>query len=323
MKSGFFTRLIQVQTQIEFQPSKCVEFMFWVRSVISKSWSSKFDYQRFLRINRLPNSPLNADNNPPPIDLLLVTKSEDINLLKTVIEHAIKNCMNRISKIIIVVPSIEVKRVKKETSKLATEVNIEVRDEEVVIPKKIRDKLRVEFPILYGWVLAQFLKIWTVADSDSQGVLVLDADTILLSPRVYLSTEDRQVLMPSNEYHQPYYNFLHNYGSYFGDLQDSFISHHMLMQPKYAREALEVWKNSIDLMADSVCENYDKFEKNPFCVCFEVYAQYMVHRHNDKILLAKWGNLSVKRPDDFGISLKDITTYYSGKFHSISMHSWL
>lgn len=320
---GFFTKLIELQTQTNVRPSNLIKAVFWVRSIIDKSWKVRFDFRRFLTINRLPNYPLNIEVGPPSVDLLLVTKSEDIALLGEVIKRATINSLNPIAKIIIVLPSAEVARVVEETMNFCQDISIEVRDEEMVIPKRIREKLRVEFPELYGWVLAQFLKIWTVADSTSDGVLVLDADTLLLSQRVFLSNEGKQVLTPSNEYHRPYYDFLRNYGSYFGQLEHSFISHHMLMQPKYAREALNLWQNSMEVMTESVCENYDRTQRNPFCLCFEVYAQYMMSRHRDKVLLAKWGNLSVKRPGSEKVSIGDIANFYTDRFHSISMHSWL
>ena len=71
---------------------------------------------------------------------------------------------------------------------------------------------------MYGWVLAQYLKIWTVATSESEGVLVLDADTLLLSPRIFLDRSGKQILTPSVEFHRTYYAFLANADPFFGKI---------------------------------------------------------------------------------------------------------
>jgi len=322
MQFHFFTKYVEYLTHKKVHPGTLSTLIFKMRSSFDANWRYVFDYKRFLLINRLPNQPLEPISSQiPSIEMLLVTKSKDIELLELVVSNALQNSLNPISLIKIIVPESDVESAKQINWSFRDNYQVLILNENSVIPESVRNKLKVEFGALYGWVLAQYLKIWSVANSDSAGVLVLDADTILLSPRVFLDAEGKQILMPSVEYHKPYYDFLDNAQPFFGKMNNSFISHHMLMQPYLARRALSFCKNSLDELTNFVLKFYEKNEKSPFCLCFEIYAQYVVTHENNKYELAKWSNLSVKR--DKIISNQKVLSSYAENFNSISLHSWL
>jgi hypothetical protein len=322
MKLKIFSKYLEHLTHKNKNPNMISRSILRLRASVDYNWRNKFDYKRFLAINSLPNIPLNLlEDNLPVIELLLVTKTKDIELLELVISNALSNSRNPISQIKIVVPEDDVIKIQQLNWSFRDKHRIIIVNEDDVIPEQIRIKLKREFGELYGWVLAQYLKIWTVATSQSEGVLVLDADTLLLSPRIFLDRSGTQILTPSVEFHHPYYAFLANTNPFFGKMSDSFISHHMLMQPAIAKKALSVWQNSIEILTKFVFEFYDRNEKNPFCLEFEVYAQFLVTYHKDKFVFAKWSNLSVQREKI--INDKSKIKKYAKKFNSISLHSWL
>jgi hypothetical protein len=91
-----------------------------------------------------------------------------------------------------------------------------------------------------GWVKQQVLKLAFVARSASDGVLVLDADTILLQPKVWLDGQ-RQLLAVAHEYHRPYVEHASRcLGPSCVDEGISWVTHHQLMQPRVVREMLAV-----------------------------------------------------------------------------------
>ena len=294
------------------------------RLILDKKWAKLFDIQRFIRINQLPNNPLNnLDLEPPAIELLLVTKSKDIELLEIVITQALINSLNPITSIKIVVPAKEVVNVLRLLNEKVFSGFLIVVSEDDFIPENIRSKLKNEFGDSYGWILQQLIKIWSVINSKSKGILVLDADTILLSTKLFLDKFENQILHPTFEYHLPYYKFLENYKPNFGKLENSFISHHMIMQPKFAVKAFRIIGTSLDEFVQEICTKYDRFEKNPICIEFEVYAQFMITHNPEKVKLAKWSNLSVKR-NRILLADNKINFYsYPSNFNSISLHSWL
>jgi hypothetical protein len=322
MQVHLFTKYLEHLTHKQVKPGFFAELIFKIRETLDSNWRMLFDHRRFFRINALPNNPLEKKSSKfPSIELLLVTKSKDIELLELVISNALKNSLNPISLIKVIVPEGDVETVKQIQWSFKDKFQVLIQNEDSVIPIAIRKKLKAEFKGLYGWVLAQYLKIWTVSNSSSKGVLVLDADTILISPRLFLDGSGKQILTPSVEYHNPYYDFLENARPFFGEMKDSFISHHMLMQPYLAKKALSFFHNSLDELTSFVLKFYEKNEQSPFCLCFEVYAQYVVTHESTSYELAKWSNLSVKRERVIGN--QELIRKYARNFNSISLHSWL
>lgn len=298
--------------------------ILYFRLLIDIKWRKSFDVRRFIKINKLPNNPLSSlELDLPKIELLLVTKSQDIDVLEIVITQALINSLNPITAINIIVPNKDVTNVSNLLSEKFYSNLIIVLSEDNVISEDIRNKIKHEFGNLYGWILQQLIKIWSVVNSESAGILVLDADTILLSPKIFLDKFENQILQPTFEYHLPYYRFLNNYKPNFGKFENSFISHHMLMQPKFAKEAFRIISFSLDNFVNEICNKYDKSEKNPICIEFEVYAQFMITNLRNKVRLSKWSNLSVKRSKILDSNGNYDFSAYINKFNSISTHSWL
>lgn len=323
MKYNLFTNYINRFTFRKKKPGNLTKFIFFARSKLDSKWSNIFPVQRFLAVNSLPGEYEVNSKDIPEVELLLVTKSDDSELLKYIIPFAILNCENRISKITIIVPEVSVSSVIHILKDEKYFEIVSVKNENDVIPDRIRQSLHDEFKSLYGWVLAQYLKIWSVAQSEAKGVLVLDADTLLLNKRKFLFNSGMQILTPTLEYNSPYYEFLKKFDGFFGECVNSYIPHHMLMQPVFARQALDYWENSIDKMHSDVLRIYDRNTSSPFCLCFEVYAQYMMTHHSSKVVLVKWSNLSVPREKILNKDLDKLLEYYKKRYNSISLHSWL
>jgi len=324
MKFELFTKFVTKQTYISSKLSLLARSILYFRFILDNKWRKSFDIKRFIAINKLPNNPLKSSElDTPAIHLLLVTKSQDIHLLEVVITQALKNSLNPITAIIIIVPNIEVNHVSKLLKGNFFSDLLSISGEDFVIPEKVRNQIKLEFGNLYGWILQQLLKIWSVANSNAQGVLVLDADTILLSPKLFLDKFETQILQPSFEFHLPYYEFLNNFKPHFGKFDNSFISHHMLMQPKYAAEAFRRISSTLDDFAQEICSKYDKREINPICIEFELYAQFMITNFRSKVVLSKWSNLSVKRSKILDENGNYNFSSYVNKFNSISVHSWM
>jgi hypothetical protein len=168
------------------------------------------------------------------------------------------------------------------------------------------------------------LKIIHVFNSEFAGVFVVDADTVLIDKRNWFCQEGHQILTPSDEFNLSYYEFLSSVG--IGTLKPefTFVSHHMLMQPWVLREAFAFigWRNSTDLLESIVSHNYLN-EESPFSIDYEFYAQYMRVAYPDLVTLNKWSNFGVRREVELKDLVESACSKYSGKFSSISFHSYL
>jgi hypothetical protein len=165
----------------------------------------------------------------------------------------------------------------------------------------------------------------SVLSSTADGVLIVDADTILLKKRNWLSSDGSQLLFPTWDYQFSYYEFLDSLNMCPTKPDHYFVSHHMLMQPRFMNEALKAsgFKDVDDLISH-VCEYHFADQNSPFCVKYEFYGQFMWTHHRELVQLAKWGNMSVPRASFTAaeLSFESISTTYQD-YASVSLHSYL
>ena len=76
------------------------------------------------------------------------------------------------------------------------------------------------------------------------------------------------------------------------------------------------WKNT-DSMIDDLIQFYDGSDPSPFSIDFELYAQYLMKKHPDKVVLAKWANKAFSRRLSSPMNLINLD------FASISLHDYL
>ena len=92
MKFSIFSKYLVHLTHKNKSPKIISSSILRLRATVDYNWRNKFDYKRFLTINSLPNIPLDIlEDNPPVIELLLVTKTKDIELLELTISNAISH----------------------------------------------------------------------------------------------------------------------------------------------------------------------------------------------------------------------------------------
>lgn len=240
-------------------------------------------YLRRLADFASPSSPLDLTPNPPAIEIHIAAAAKDFSLLPLVISQALANCPNPVEKIAVIVPDSQ--------DSLLPELPgpVEIIRESTVLPKSTLETIESHHPDgRRGWILQQALTLWTTRNSDSPGVLVLDADTVLTKARVLLGENGRQLLSYSREYHQPYE--LHAskiWGPRKRDFGLSYVCHHQLMQPDVVREMFpsvgdfERWILAADLAERSPISDYHS------------YGRWLVDNFPSRVARARWGNQSV------------------------------
>lgn len=283
-----------------------------------------FPTMRFIEANRLPTK----DNHqacvkPRSVEVLFLAAKKDLELLPFSIPAAIDSISDTVAEIhvTVILPKKDIPESRKILSHLQ---NISLVDEETILSDEILLSLRNRFGERYGWALQQVLKIIHVFNSEFAGVFVVDADTVLIDKRNWFCQDGHQILTPSDEFNVSYYEFLSSVG--IGTLKPefTFVSHHMLMQPWVLREAFAFvgWRNSTDLLESIVSHNYLN-EESPFSIDYEFYAQYMRVAYPDLVTLNKWSNLGVRREVELKDLVESACSKYSGKFSSVSFHSYL
>ena len=261
----------------------------------------------------------------PTIELLCVVAGKDLELLEANIPAAVQNSNNPISRITVITRPYEVLVCTQIMDSLNLKQEISVVNEEKYFSSNEVANLRKKFQNRFGWVLQQLLAVNFVLSSESQGVLLLNADTTMLRKIDWLYLDESQNIYASLEYHKPYYLLLNKLIQSNIYPNWTYITHHMLFQPKYFREIFDTFQigNMKDLI-DWLIQNASDDESSPLCVEFELYGQGMEILHPEMLHHKKFANTSWRRtPENFEKRDLILTGRMESQFNSISMHDYL
>jgi len=281
---------------------------------------------RYLDTTRLPLIDIQSDDlSYPAIEIVFVSTRKDFSSLEKAIPLAIDSTsIQQNVEVKIVVPELDLELCQALVSRLHFN-NITVISENTLVSVDLISKLRSRFGWRTGWVLQQILKVECVKNSKYAGVLIIDSDTLLLNRRTWLRSDSVQLLSASWEYNAAYYQFLNKKRLCKINPEYTFVTHHMLMQPKFLTEALTFmgWE-SIEILVDYLINESDRGDDSPFCIEYELYGQYMFKYHRELISLQKWSNISVS-PSliNEDLPVNEQIQQWKDNFCSISLHSYL
>ena len=292
----------------------------------SFSSNSKFSYSYMLRLaicKFMPEAPFFRDSlkNVSPISVFIPCAEKDLPLIRACIKGIEANVLNKVQNIYVITYCSELLQIELKG------IDVTVVDESGLLSVRITDFITDNIPSSkQGWVKKQVLNMFFAYSSVEAGILSIDADTILLKPRIFLSNQV-QLLFPVVEFEESYAVTNHKtWGRHGRSFGISFISHHMLFQPTIIRamfdeiggfeEATIKWLNS------SVSDGWIPIGE------FDSYATWLLSRNPRRVKFAKWGNLRLSRtliPMNV-IEKDDIYRYLKNEFpnyFSISLHHYL
>ena len=185
--------------------------------------------------------------------------------------------------------------------------------------------------------MQQVLKLSGAATCPHAGVLVVDADTILLAPRVWLVGR-RQLLPVVHEYHLPYVRHTEQcLGRAGRSDRVTYVAHHQLMQPRVVRRmltdirlrqggtrvaagadvgldtALAAWVATADHAEQSALSEY------------HTYGAFLRNSEPSHAVVARWANAAVSRTE-LSPAGADSVAALRARFPdalSVSLHAYL
>ena len=301
-----------------------IPFMFLENRLSVKNASRIFkSFFREFKAIKLPTDNRFSGAKLPEIEILCVAAGKDLPLIPLVIDQAIKSSGNHVNQVTIVTRAMDLPELNEILDGSGLTNEIKVVNEETLVSQAIREKLSKNFGSRYGWVLQQFLALSFILNSKSRGVLLVNADTVILRKCDWLDENSRQILMVSTEFHPPYYEFLNKLIGSPIDPQATFITHHMLFQPQLLREIFSNFEiNGLELLVDTVVQNADLSSISPVCVEFELYGQGILLLHPELIEFRKFANSTWSRSErNLEIVLSATKGNYP-KWNSISLHDY-
>lgn len=154
-----------------------------------------------------------------------------------------------------------------------------------------------------GWYLQQLLKFYAgqVIPNILDTYLVIDSDTFFLKPTNFIENE-KPLYNYGSEHHVPY--FIH-----MAKLDESLtrfnpymsgICHHMIFETKYVIELMTKIERKHNLSFYHVFLQWVDDKNGSGASEYELYFNFMLHNHYDKIKVRKlnWKNVSVLADDN-------------------------
>jgi hypothetical protein len=263
----------------------------------------------------------------PTLDALVPCSEKDLGTLPVVVASIRSGSDNPMDRIVVVVPADLVQHVVG-----ALDERCYVLADEDLLDEATRRLVKSIVPAWRrGWVTQQLVKFEGVARSRRDGVLVVDADTVLLRPRTWLAGS-RQLLVPVHEFHPPYEDhFQRVFGRAGCSATVSWVAHHQLMRPSAVKamfgltesersQRLGEWVQAADFSQPSALSEY------------HTYGRWIETHASVDFALGRWGNAAVPRQHIEALralsapSPQNAVTRLRAEFPtrlSISMHSYL
>jgi hypothetical protein len=166
-----------------------------------------------------------------------------------------------------------------------------------------------------NWYLQQLLKLYAifVIPDILDNVLILDSDTFFLKPTRFLDDSNNAIHSYLDENHGPYFSHMNRMHPTLSriDIDKSGVSHHMMFQKQYLTELFELiqnhhnmdfWKAFVNCIDPAVFSGASEYE---------IYFNFMLKYHRNKIQLRKPSYNWIKSLDE----LQD-------DYDFVSYHHW-
>ena len=251
-----------------------------------------------------PVDPLRKEKHLPPLEVVIPFVLKDMETLRPSIEGAIASSRNPVARVTLITPQrsfLEFPNLGEQLEILFSQfpdggVLFELLIDEEFLPQNVISYLQRENlkPRDRGWVTQQFAKLSAVLNSDFAGTLVVDADTVLMYQRTWLSQDGRQILMFGQESRDPFFSFANQFHGFTGRPRFSFVTHHQLMQRSVLSEIFGSADGLLDLLEFA---SNKSLSDNPLRAIseYEIYGAYLSEARKEFVVPATWGNGSGNR----------------------------
>jgi hypothetical protein len=282
------------------------------------------DFQRFQLANILSSKDYVLDlSDQYKLHLIIVATSKDFDVLKKTFHLSMDSLSNfKNVSVELIIPPADIKLAQ--SLDILKDYNVKIVDENLVLNGKYFESLTRIFGTRNTWVYQQALKLNAIANSDSDFSMILDADTILLNKRAWVTENGVHLLTPSDEFNFDYYDFLNKLGVGGTAPMYTFVSHHMLYNPKLVRAMLSELNFSHRERQIQAMEAFARPNAfSPICIDYELYGQWMMSEREQHYYLAKWSNIGItKKNFEKTLGSKFRMAVLGRAYHSMSFHSW-
>lgn len=182
-----------------------------------------------------------------------------------------------------------------------------------ITPNKIN--YRVEGTDRSGWIFQQLVKLSADKIARRDYILVIDADTVLLQPQIFIA-DGKIVYLVADEWHEPYRRAYQRVFKERPKADFSFIAHQMLLLRPWLQEFRQEIekKNRGKTWYEVIIDNLDKQESSSFSE-YESYGNWTWQKYPEKIRLEYFFNKRLGRDQFDTYKNLDLKEHRSVSFH--------
>jgi hypothetical protein len=250
-----------------------------------------------------------------PLDIIIPVIDKDSDTLPFVIDSAREFLRHPITNIYLVCP-----RNSERIRAIAEDKGCVIVDEADILEIGKKDiDYRVGGVDRSGWLYQQFLK-WCGDKFTTEGhYLILDSDTVLIAPHVFLDG-GRQVFDYCDTVHGPYFEAYERLMGHPPRLPVSFTSHHTLVD----KEAMAALKACLEarhgmIWYKAIIAAVDPTEMSSHSD-YDTYGHFFYDTRKEDMQVRYWFNKSLPRKRIEELSA--CRARYQGKYRTLSFHEY-
>lgn len=250
-----------------------------------------------------------------PIDIVIPVIDKDSDTLPFVIDSAREYIRHPITNIYLVCPrnSVLIHAIAKEKGCVCV-------DEEILLPIGKKD---IDYSVgganRAGWLYQQFLKWCGDRFTTEDRYLVLDSDTVLIYPHVFIS-DGKQVFDYCDEIHKPYFEAIERLLKYKVACPVSFTSHHSLIDKKVMAELkAEIERTHGMAWYEAIMAIIDRSQMSSHSD-YDTYGHFYFKNHRETMMVRYWKNKSLPRSG--AEELERQKARHSGRYRTLSFHEY-
>lgn len=184
--------------------------------------------------NFVAHFPRSVSSDNKPVSLLIPLAEKDLNLIRISLPQILKQLNHPVERCFLVSPP------SPEIRKFADEHSVELLIEDEILPSEVSEcEAKLPPGFRRGWLRQQLIKLSFPLWTNSQRMVVFDADTFPVRPLPFWTGEGKPILYSSDEYNPDYAAMNHRLIPEMPRYPYSFVAHQMGFEARTLTELHE------------------------------------------------------------------------------------
>lgn len=242
-------------------------------------------------VTRLYPTP-NLNDTAEDLEIFIFTSEKDLKVLELSILGAIESSKNKLNLLTVVAPSSVEVYVQAVFLRIQKGTTLKFVSDESLLAKYSLGS----FQFIRPNIKMEILKVLAVLSCNCDAALVIDGDTVLLNERVWIN-KDKQIVLVAQEYTPAHIEFDKRYLSNYESKGLGFVTHHQVIRRSHLEELISEKNGLFDFIGffNSAATDFYSRSGREFPSEWQLFGDYLVNRHPNKVALASFRNLGMSR----------------------------